>query len=113
MLDCTCGYIGVNLKPNYDDNTARCPGCETIFQGIPAEDALYDDFSSVKVGDTLKRVWMFGMTPTTRKATVTEVTETEITCRFVVDTVCIGKYDRVTGVSKLGTDFGFITFNID
>jgi hypothetical protein len=41
MLQCKCGYVGFQLVPNYIDNTARCPKCNTIFVGIPAKDAIY------------------------------------------------------------------------
>jgi len=43
MLRCNCGYMGVNLIPNYEDNTARCPECNRVFVGIPAENAIYDE----------------------------------------------------------------------
>ncbi|HSE56650.1 MAG TPA: hypothetical protein VLB02_01020 [Candidatus Paceibacterota bacterium] len=39
MLSCTCGWEGVNLTPNHAQNTAHCPKCNTVFEGIPAEDA--------------------------------------------------------------------------
>jgi len=41
MLKCNCGWSGVNLKPDYQTNTAHCPMCNTTFKGIPAENAIY------------------------------------------------------------------------
>lgn len=40
MLVCSCGWKGVNLVPNHQDNTARCPQCSVPFNGIPAESAI-------------------------------------------------------------------------
>jgi len=40
MLLCSCNWIGVNLVPNKQDNTARCPKCNNIFKGITAENAV-------------------------------------------------------------------------
>jgi len=40
MLACDCGWRGVNLIPNLEGDTARCPGCNTVFVGIPANDAV-------------------------------------------------------------------------
>ena len=41
-LACRCGWIGVNLVPNDADDTARCPLCNVVFQGIRAADARSD-----------------------------------------------------------------------
>jgi len=41
MLACSvCGWKGVNLVPSPEDDTSRCPGCRTVFIGIPAKDAV-------------------------------------------------------------------------
>jgi len=40
MLVCDCGWKGVNLISNIEDNTARCPKCRTVFVGIPANRAV-------------------------------------------------------------------------
>lgn len=40
MLVCDCGWQGVNLRPSPDDDTARCPVCDAVFQGIKAEKAV-------------------------------------------------------------------------
>ncbi len=109
MITCGCGYMGVNLVPNKEDNTARCPGCNTVFYKISADQALYDDFSKVVIGDQLKRV--YGRTAW--DATVTDVTETEIVCEFIADCPRTCRFDRVTGIDMLGVEFGFITFEFD
>jgi len=41
MLKCNCGWLGVNLVPDYENNKAMCPICNTVFQGIPAKNAIY------------------------------------------------------------------------
>ena len=40
MLICSCSWKGVNLVPNFKNDTARCPQCSTVFKGIPAESAI-------------------------------------------------------------------------
>ena len=40
MLQCSCGWSGIDLVPNYDDDTARCPKCNGIFKGYKAKDAV-------------------------------------------------------------------------
>lgn len=40
MLQCSCGWRGVNLVPNYIKNTAECPVCHTTFKGILANNAV-------------------------------------------------------------------------
>jgi hypothetical protein len=39
MLACSCGWKGVNLVPSHKEDTARCPQCSMVFEGIPAENA--------------------------------------------------------------------------
>lgn len=39
MLVCACGWRGANLLGNWKHDTAHCPECKTIFQGIKADDA--------------------------------------------------------------------------
>jgi len=41
MLICDCGWKGIELIPNYEDNTARCPKCNTVFEGIAAWEAKH------------------------------------------------------------------------
>lgn len=48
-LACSCGWIGANLVPYPTDNTARCPNCRKVFQGIPAEDARAPGVSDEEV----------------------------------------------------------------
>ena len=40
ILKCGCGWQGINLIPNYEDDTARCPWCNAVFKDIPAESAI-------------------------------------------------------------------------
>lgn len=40
MLKCCCGWLGVNLIPNEEDDTARCPECSIPFEGITADEAI-------------------------------------------------------------------------
>jgi len=40
MLKCSCGWEGVNLVPCFPTNTAHCPNCHRIFEGIPARRAI-------------------------------------------------------------------------
>ncbi len=40
LLKCACGWKGISLVPHPEDDTARCPRCNTIFHGIAAEDAI-------------------------------------------------------------------------
>ena len=105
MLKCGCGYMGVNLIPNSKRGTADCPGCGIPFKGIPAERALSDDFSKIKVGDKLYRYYR----ETAWDAIVAEITETEIVCTVKVDQSRTMRFDRITGVSLEGHKFGFIT----
>ena len=39
VCKCKCGWLGVNLVPNFKDDTARCPRCNNVFVGITAENA--------------------------------------------------------------------------
>ncbi len=109
MLKCSdCGYKGVNLSPSYGDGTARCPRCNGVFEGILARNALYDDFSTVKEGNTLKKVnWGTGETP--QDVVVEEVVSEMIIIR--VDKRLI-KFDSTTGVAVDDDKLEFLTFNI-
>jgi hypothetical protein len=40
MLECSCGWLGVNLVPNYKEKTSHCPACSKIFLGIKPENAI-------------------------------------------------------------------------
>jgi len=40
MVQCSCGWTGINLRPNYRRNTADCPRCHRPFEGILARDAI-------------------------------------------------------------------------
>lgn len=40
MLECSCGWQGVNLIPNTVNDTAECPACHAVFAGIKAKDAV-------------------------------------------------------------------------
>lgn len=43
VLQCTnCGWVGCDLVPNPEDNTARCPKCGIAFCGIDADHAVHD-----------------------------------------------------------------------
>ena len=32
MLACNCGWVGVNLVANHQENTALCPRCKAVFR---------------------------------------------------------------------------------
>ncbi len=40
MLSCKCGWLGVNLMPNHQTNTAHCPSCSNEFTGITSDKAV-------------------------------------------------------------------------
>ena len=40
MLKCSCGWVGVNLRPDHEHNTALCPSCGAVFKGITADRAV-------------------------------------------------------------------------
>ena len=39
MRTCSCGWVGMNLQPNHQENSAHCPRCQRRFAGIGAADA--------------------------------------------------------------------------
>lgn len=70
-------------------------------------------FRKVKVGDSLVRV-MEGFQPSERwtfDGIVTNITETEITCVIELDRPRIMRFDRQTGISVNGRDFGWLEFH--
>jgi len=42
MLKCNCGWSGVNLIQIYEINRSACPKCVLIFQGIFANNPIYE-----------------------------------------------------------------------
>lgn len=65
MLVCDCGWKGTRLLPNWKHDTAHCPECKTVFQGIKADDAqvmsaademdlIRDNEQLVFIGKTLR-----------------------------------------------------------
>jgi len=55
MLKCNCGWFGVNLIPVYEINRSARPECGLIFQGIPADNAIYEP-DLVKEKEILERL---------------------------------------------------------
>ena len=35
---CECGYSGDYLVPHFHNNTARCPACSRLYEGVTAVD---------------------------------------------------------------------------
>ncbi len=59
-LACSCGWVGANLVPSPSDNTARCPKCHRVFQGIPAADAIHTPGLDEKVREGLEIARLLG-----------------------------------------------------
>lgn len=60
VLVCTCDWKGVNLRPNYQRDTAHCPECREMFRGIRAGGAISvspDDEKEI-IQDNAKLVFM-------------------------------------------------------
>ena len=55
MLKCNCGWSGINLVPVYEINRSACPKCGMIFQGISADNAIYES-DPIKEKDILDRL---------------------------------------------------------
>ena len=41
VLKCRCGWTGIQLIPDYENDTANCPTCGRPFKGIPAHRAEF------------------------------------------------------------------------
>ncbi len=65
------------------------------------------DLSNVKVGDILQRIYE----KTSWDAKVLEINDDEIICEIIVDQPRIMKFNRKTGISTLGIEYGYIQFS--
>lgn len=64
----------------------------------------------VKVGDKIRRCWLGTRERVERyDAEVTAVSDTEITCTVYVDQPRTMRFNRQTGASLLGVDYGWIS----
>lgn len=70
-----------------------------------------NDFPRVKVGTVLTRVYTLGSGQEDRTdAEVVEITDSAILCDVLVDQMRKMEFDRATGISTEGKEFGHLEF---
>jgi len=84
MLKCNCGWEGINLIPSPLTNTAHCPQCKIVFQGIEAKDAI-------KLG-SLEVWWIQNPPRTGNRYPVNNIEEAIFTLNALADRDLKNKY---------------------